>query len=203
METWRAKDKEPQHNKCVTGQAKGDKPKGSKLWDARTGHSANFDAGASLVDNEVLFTGDTSTTTFTGNFAYRPVKPGTVQLSDGTNTSVDDGNGTLSNALTNMTAGTIDYVTGAYSVTFSSAPAGTFSVTAQYNMDMEANLNLQQIDFQISSSPLYAKERKLRGRWSTEAAQALEALHGMSAESQITTAIANELQFEDFGLAAQ
>ncbi len=180
----------------VTGQAKGDNPKGSKLWDARRGHSANTDAGASLIENEAMFTGDGATTTFTGNLAYRPIQPGTVKITDGTNTSVDDANQTLSNALPNMTAGTIDYQTGAYSITFSAAPAGAFSAVGTYNMVLEANQNLQQVDFQISSSPLYAKERKLRGRWSTEAAQALEALHGMSAESQITTAIANELQFE-------
>jgi hypothetical protein len=180
----------------VTGQAKGNVPKGAKVWDARLGHVNRFEDGGDMVPSEFLFVGTGALSVFTGNVAYRPLKPGTVQVSDGTNVSVDNGNGVLSNALTNMTAGTIDYTTGAYSITFSAPPAGTYNVSATYAMDMEANPNLQQIDFQISSSPLYAKERKLRGRWSTEAAQALEALHGMSAESQITTAIANELQFE-------
>ena len=179
----------------MTGQAKGSAPKGSKVWDARTGHPNRYDHADDQITDEYLFVGDTITTTFTGNLSYIPLKPGSVQITDGTLISVDNGNGVLSNALTNMTSGSIDYVSGAYSITFGVAPGTSYSITATYFMDIEANANLQQIDFQISSTPIHAKERKLRGRWSTEAAQALEALHGLNAESQVSTAIANELQF--------
>jgi len=180
----------------VTGQAKGNLPKGSKVWDARRGHPNRDNNSSDQVVQEALFTGDGSTTVQTGNLAYTPVKPGTVSFTDGTNTWVDDGNGTITGSGGDFSTGTINYQTGAYSITFSSAPATTINVVSSYNFDMEANANLQQIDFQLSSSPIYAGERKLRGRWSTEAAQALQALHGLNAEAQVSTAIANEIQFE-------
>jgi hypothetical protein len=70
------------------------------------------------------------------------------------------------------------------------------SGVATYNYSIELNPNAQQLDFEVVSSPIYAQERKLRGRWSTEAAQALEALHKVNAENVVSTAIANQLQWE-------
>jgi len=184
----------------VTGQAKGDLAKGASIWDSRTGHPtrASYDHTSDVVPNEVLFTMATGTTVYNGNVAYRPVKPGTVTITQGGNIWTDDGNGTLSG--TNLASGTINYQTGAFSCTVTTE-VNAQQVTAVYQYDLEANDSLPQLDFQLTSSPVFAQERKLRGRWSTEAAQVLQALHGLDAEAQVSTAIANEIQFE-YGLAA-
>jgi len=180
----------------VTGQSKGNLPKGSKVWDARTGHPTRDGHTNDKVDQEFLFAGNGTDTTFAGNTGYRPVVPGTFQVTDGTNTFSDDGNGTLVGTGGAFNGGTIDYQTGAYSIEFTTAPANGTNYLSTYNFDMEGNENIPQLDFQLTSSPVFATERKLRGRWSTEAAQALQALHGLDAEAQVSTAISNELQFE-------
>ena len=68
-------------------------------------------------------TGNGSQVTFTGTLAPIPIYPSSVFVQDTTSgiTALDNGNGTLSG--TGITSGTINYDTGAISVTFSAAPA--------------------------------------------------------------------------------
>jgi hypothetical protein len=61
---------------------------------------------------------------------------------------------------------------------------------------MEGNLEVPDIDLQLTSAPVQARTRKLRTRWSLEAAQDLRNLHGLEAEVEQVAAISNELKFE-------
>jgi hypothetical protein len=177
----------------VTGQAKGQIAKGATVFGARTGHDEESRYTSDMVPSELLFVEATGTPTYTGNLAYIPIRPGTIQITNGSNTWVDDGNGVLSGA--NLAAGTINYQTGQFSVTLSAVVNGQVDV-ATYSYDMEGNVNTQQMDFQLTSSPVFAQERRIRGRWSTAAAMALEALHNLNADDKVSTAMAMELQFE-------
>jgi len=81
--------------------------------------------------NEQIATGDSVTTTFNYTLVNVPVKPGTLTISyfiSATKYTVtDDGNGNISD--TNVT-GTIDYNTGAISLTFTTAPDNISPITA-------------------------------------------------------------------------
>lgn len=177
----------------VAGQQKGDVARGTKIWDARTAHADRYLDSSDRIDNEAVGTSAGDGSLASGMLSYGPVMPGTVSLVDGTNTIIDDANGVLTKSGSGV--GTINYNTGAIT-----ASAGAFenatAITGSYNYNSELNDNAQQVDFEIQSSPIYVQERKLRGRWSTEAAQSLEALHKVNAENMVSTAIANHLQWE-------
>lgn len=90
------------------------------------------------IDDEDLGDGDGTTTTFQGNLAETPVIPWTVLITS-TDTSpeefVDGGDGKLYPSAGGASVGTIDYATGAYSVTFSTAPATGKDILADYSYD--------------------------------------------------------------------
>lgn len=152
------------------------------------------------IDEEEIDTGDGATTNFTGNLDYVPVKPGTVVFSadDASGNAMeirDNGNGIL---VGDVGAGTntITYASGAYNLDFSSAPGTGEAITVTYKYDSEANTTVPDLDMQLTSSPVTAKTRKLRTRWSLEAAQDLRNLHGLEAETEQVAAVSNELKFE-------
>lgn len=151
------------------------------------------------IDEENVGTGTGAATNFTGNLSFLPVKPGTVKFTgdvSGTTLEVtDDGNG---NMIGDIGAGTntINYVTGAFNFDFSSAIDSGDPVNAAYSYDLEGNDTIADIDMQLTSSPVIAKTRKLRTRWSLEAAQDLRNLHGLEAEVEQVAAVSNELKFE-------
>lgn len=174
----------------VTGQQKGQTARGAKIWDSRTGHVDRNTDSDSLVENEFV---GTVASTLTGNLSYSPVSPGSISLTDSAGAVyTDNGNGVLQNSSA-ATVGTINYSTGAVSI---SSGVANGALEATYYFNAELNPNAQQVDFEIVSAPIYTKERKLRGRWSMEAAKALEALHKVNAESTVSNAIANHLQWE-------
>ena len=177
----------------VTGQAKGSTPKGSKIWDALTGHADRNLDSSDRVPDEII--GVVSGQAVAGNLAYSPIIPGTVTVTADNVVYRDGGDGLLYDA-SNATQGTIDYTTGEVALDDSGLPDDGTAVTAAYNYHPELNADAQQVDFELQSRPVYAQERKLRGRWSMEAAQALEALHKVNAENMISTAITNHLQWE-------
>jgi hypothetical protein len=184
----------------TAGQSKGNVQRGAKIWDARTGHAERFLDSSDRVPNEpiVCTTGDLSSGAAI-SLAYAPVVPGTVSVAIGTSVLRDDGNGNLVVVSgpaggAGIDVGDIDYPTGL--ISFTTAENTATVAEFSYNYNPELNPEAQQVDFEIQSSPIYAQERKLRGRWSTEAAQALEALHQINAEDVVSTAITNHLQWE-------
>lgn len=84
-------------------------------------NAANAIARTSLPASGSAGTGNTVLVTFTGTFAGAPLVPGSVSVSDGVETFTDNGVGVLVGSASGT--GTINYETGAYSVTFNAAPA--------------------------------------------------------------------------------
>jgi len=95
----------------------------TKIWQLVIGDFAE-------VTGEVIGTGDGYATTFTATLANKPIKPGTVKVTDGTETLTDNGDGTLTGDQGG--SGTINYVTGEISVTFANAPASGADITVDY-----------------------------------------------------------------------
>lgn len=177
----------------TTGQQKGNTARGAKIWDSRTGHADRNTDSDSIVENEHV--GTVAANAVSATLSYSPVMPGSVTLTDANGaTYADNGNGVIevtTGAGTDV--GTINYNTGALDIT---GTVGNGTLEASYYYNAELNPDAQQVDFEIVSAPIYTKERKLRGRWSMEAAKALEALHKVNAESTVSNAIANHLQWE-------
>ena len=139
--------------------------------------------------------GDGTVANFTLSFI--PVVPGTVTISTtGTDDAevTDDGAGSFTG---DYDAGDIDYATGAVTdLDFSGVTTNAQPVLATYDFNSEFHADTPQIDLIITSSPVTARPRKLRARWGMEAQQDLTAIHGIDAETELTSAITNEIKFE-------
>jgi len=82
------------------------------------------------ITGESVGTGDGVTKTFTGTTAQPLVVGRSVVVTDSTETFTDNGNGVLTGSAGGT--GTINYTTGAYSVTFFVAPGGSQPITIDY-----------------------------------------------------------------------
>lgn len=118
---------------------------------------------------------------------YDPVAGTDVQtLTDGGTGSMT-GNGTA----------TINYGTGAVTaITFTTAPAVGHQVVARYYYDGELNVKVPQVQLNISKQPIQANPRRLKALWSSEAAEDLRAFHGLDAETELVSGIAQEIALE-------
>lgn len=179
----------------IYGSNKGNITRGSKMFDSVALGTSNPDYSSPLVDEEQIATGTGSASTYTGNFAHIPVRSLTITITDGTQVVQDDGNGNL---VGNVTAGsnTINYQTGAFSFKFANATTLNTPITSSYEYDFEAQTDIPEVDLNLTSSPVMARPRKLKTRWSLESAFNLRSLHGLEAEVELTSAVGAELRFE-------
>ena len=115
------------------GSTKGNVSRGQKVFDSIGLGPNNPYYSSPLVEGEVVGTGTGSQTAFSPNLSYTPIRAGSVVITDGVSVITDDGNGNLVGDGT----GTIDYTSGAISVTFAAAPANAIVVSANYEYDME------------------------------------------------------------------
>ena len=176
----------------VYGSTKGSVQKGTKVFDSLGLGPNNPYYSSPMVEGEVLGTGNGSNAQFTPNLSYTPVRAGSVSINDGVSTVTDDGNGNLVGDGT----GTVDYTSGAVDVTFATAPTNGASVSINYEYDMEGNSNIPEVDLILTSSPVVARPRKMKARWSLESAFNLRALHGLEAEVELTSAVGANVRFE-------
>jgi len=173
---------------------KGNIKAGTRAFDATVGPSKGIGYPSEVVEEESVFVGDGATSAMSGTLDWRPLRPGTVTFTDGTQVVRDDGAGNLVGDA--YSGGTINYATGAYSFSFLSAPTSGDEVTCSYEYNMEANERIPMMDVVLTSTPVTARQFKLRARWSLEAEQDLKAYHGLSAEDEIVQYQANEVNRE-------
>jgi hypothetical protein len=171
----------------VTGKRKGRTPQGAPMWRALQGAVDRDDDADELVQDE---TGSLSGNACT--LEWTPVRAGTVQVTVGSDTTIDDGNGSLV-ASGAISGGTVNYTTGAVTVTGVSATA-SYSITYAFNA--EGNLNIMDYEMKLSSTPVTAKVMKLKALWSEEADQNLQAMYNIKAESVLLNALTNALQYQ-------
>jgi hypothetical protein len=143
------------------------------------------------VENEAI--GASGTDNYTGNIDYRPVRPGSLVLTDGTQIVTDNGQGALIGDVDGGGTNTIDYTTGAFDVTFAASTTGDVLGTYEYNL--EGNEDIPELDLTIESSPVTARMRKLRVRWSVEANHDLRVLYGLDGEAELSGAMGNEMKY--------
>jgi hypothetical protein len=182
---------------AVAGRTKGTLTKGTKIYDAQAGPERSYHYTDEVVENEAL--GVTSTDKIKGTLSYYPVRPGTVDITDGTYHITDDGNGNLIGNVGTPDAtytNTVNYATGVYAVVFTAGHSDSDAVTATYEYDMEASDLIPELEIQLTSSPVVTRPNKLRFRWSLEAEQDLLAVHGIVAETELVTLATNRISQE-------
>lgn len=200
------------------GQAKGSAyPQGARVFDAFSGYAGGFHYTDEYVDREVIIAsassganpGTISKLTY-GQDGGGGVRPGTIVITGTDANGVDpviirdNGNGVLfvEQAATTTMAGsgnTINYATGEIALSFSGASTGFSNATAvycSYEFDGEGSSYLPTIDVEIQSSPVQARRRAIRYRYSTEANQDFAAELGMNLDDTIAQGVAGHVTTE-------
>lgn len=147
--------------------------------------------GTSFNFTNDVIDGETVNGTATNSLAYTPVRPGTVRVVDSSGLTVgqDDGQG----AITGTVTGTIDYATGELAL----SGGASSGLVAEYRYDMDqTTVGFSQVDLDLASMPIEAFPRKLRARWLLDAGFELQKMKGIDAESELVTAMSNEIKFE-------
>lgn len=173
---------------------KGSAKAGQTNLSALTGHNSQYQYTSETVDTEAIGTGNGSTTAFTASVAWVPVRPASFSIVAGSVTGADNGDGSISGS--GIASGSINYQTGAVSITFSSAPGNGVELDVTYEYNSEGNDKIPQLDLMLTHAPVQAKPHKLRARWSVEAATDLKAVHGLDAEQELMAHLAEELRYE-------
>jgi len=107
--------------------------------------------------------------------------------------ATDNGAGIFTGAGT----GTINYSTGAIgNFLFTGVPAVGNPIKAYYFYDGEMSTKVPQIQLDVKKAAVEATPRRLKALWSSEAAEDLRAFHGLDAETEIVSAVAQEIALE-------
>jgi len=173
----------------VTGRRKGRTPQGAPMWRALQGAVDRDDDGDELVQDEVQSLAAKSCT-----LEWTPIRAGTMQITTGTTTTTDDGNGGVIANGSVITGGTINYASGVLTLTGSVGNTDQVSVTYAFNA--EGNLAIMDYEMKLSSTPVTAKVMKLKALWSEESDQNLQAMYNIKAESVLLNALTNALQYQ-------
>jgi len=183
----------------LAGTTKGKISKGDRLYGSTRGPEPIVHYTDEVVDTETLVIADGTNyggggTALAVSVSYIPVRPGTVNITDGTQNVSDDGNGNL---VGNCSSGTINYQTGAIAnFKFTSVTAASTPITASYEFDSELTDLVPEMDIRLTSSNITAKTNKLKIQYSMEASQDLRQLHGLDVEPTIMAYTTNEIQRE-------
>lgn len=144
--------------------------------------------------------------TFTGTLVYLPVITGSVQITNGVETFTDNGAGGMTSSLSGThVTGTINYTTGAYTVTFAVDNVLGNPVTANYQYFYQQSVNdgsapfasggVPQVNIAVNSSTITAEDFPLRANFTLGAAIDLEKAHGLNLEDELVKYLGGEVKF--------
>lgn len=114
---------------------------------------------AQPVNGEVLQAATTNT------LAWKPVIPGSVKITSGTNVIVDNGSGEL--AIGTTPAGSINYATG--EITTTSALVADSTVNYKFTNEQAPTQFVPEMNMKVNSIPIEAKPRRLKALYAFEA----------------------------------
>jgi hypothetical protein len=170
------------------------------------------DYSSEYVNGEILATGDAvnfggAGTALAAGLGFNPVRPlnsslgfsvviKEISASTGADVQVATDNGT--GGFTGATSsGSLNYSNGALTnFKFTNPPANGNPIKVFYFYDGELNTKIPQINLDVKKSPVEAQPRRLKALWSAEAAEDLRAFHGLDAETEMVSAIAQEIALE-------
>jgi len=147
---------------------------------------------------EAIGNGDGTKTTFSATLGYKPIRPGTVVVQAGSITGQDfnyDGN-----IVGNGVSGTVDYSTGAVSVTFATPPASGVAVTVIYWGNIEdLSLGVAELNYELDTKQVRAKIYAVKGLVGLFKSWQLQKRFGMSAEEELAADLVNAINSEILG----
>lgn len=95
------------------------------------------------------------------------------------------------------TGGSINYANGSiYGFTFQNVPANGNPIKCFYFYDGELNTKIPTMSLDVKKKLIEAIPRRIKSLWSSEAAEDLRHLHGVEAETEMVTAVAQEIGLE-------
>jgi hypothetical protein len=170
------------------------------------------DYSSEFVNGEPLATGDGTNfggggTALTAVMSFQPVRPKDTsrgyqliirEINATTGATVqealDDGTGGFTGA---VASGTMNYSNGALTnFKFTAAPTSGNPVKAFYYFDGELSGKVPQVQLDVKKAAVEAQARRLKALWSSEAAEDLRAFHGLDAETEIVSIVAQEIALE-------
>lgn len=108
--------------------------------------------------------------------------------------ATDDGNGGFTG---DVASGTINYANGGITdFKFTAEPVNGNPIKAYYTYDGELNSQIPSVNLDVRKAPVEAQPRRLKALWSSEAAEDLRAFHGVDAETEIVSSVAQEIALE-------
>lgn len=191
----------------IIGKTKGSYIQGQRLFDANTGkQSSGYNFSNEVIDSEAITALGGANATNSGVLAYHDgggVRPATVRIVATLTTAgagivfVDNGQGAFLSAGATVGASSIDYVTGAWSITVTGDTFTTATTnTSTYRWDSEGSSSVPEVDIQIITSTAETERRVLRINYSQESVQDIMAEMGVSLEPQLVTGCAEQMNDE-------
>lgn len=153
----------------------------------------------SEIEEDLVGSGDSSTTTFGTTLLNPPLRPFTVRLFvGGVPYAVDDGNSNIiGNILDASLQNTVDYNTGAVVLNFKEAPDAGSEIMIQYNYDSEVSSQYEDIgsiDLQLRDYQFRVKPWPLYVSWSKMTELLLNTTLNIDAEDALIRGAADELK---------
>jgi hypothetical protein len=156
---------------------------------------ATYNNYASEYSYLTVGTGNASTQTFTNTLVPTPVRPTTVVVTAGTVVATDDGNGNLTG--TGVTSGTVNYTTGAISITYTVAPGSSVAVLANWRWNSEiGEQSVRTVQFDLQLIPVQAKIFPLTFKYSVAAGLAASSHLAVDVQDTLTNVAATQLKIE-------
>lgn len=160
-------------------------------------YESDADRPATEIEEESVTT--TATATFTGTLTTNPLRPWHVRVYlAGAQVAQDDGNGFLvGSTLSTVTASTINYTTGAYSLVFAANATAGLELLFQYSYNSEdSTLYGEQMDVKFNLVPydLRATPKPIGFSWSHMTELLMDSALHVDAEEALITAGADELK---------
>lgn len=147
--------------------------------------------GNSTIDEENHGTGDGATSAYAFSLDYTPIVAGSVIITDGTQVLSDNGSGVL----VGDGSGTVNYTTGAVSLTFTAPPTLSAAINADYQVDNEVGDNLPEVDYELTSTLVTARLKAIKFRYSLVSEFALKAQYGLEGQAELNSATAAEIAY--------
>lgn len=192
----------------IVGKSKGRYTKGQVLYGANTGRQeGGFSFSGEVIDREPIPALGSANATVSGTLEYHDgggVRPGTVRLVLGvTGESVpivftDNGNGEFVATGVTIDASSINYVTGAWSITLDGGATFTTAATntATYRWASEGSDEIPELDIRVTSATVETERRALKTVYTLESMQDLRQEMGMMVEAELMRASTAEINNE-------
>lgn len=176
--------------KYVYGSTKGSVEKGQTAFGPYEINS-HPDYTSEHIDQEILSDGGAASVSAT--LQWGPVIAGTFKGEADGVAFQDDGEGHVTGS--GLTAGTINYTTGAVSLTFSAAPSGAVNAEYDYNLEY-APTQAPEFNMEIKEKVVIARPRRLRTNYAFSAAYDVEKQFGINMDDELLEASVTEIKHE-------